>query len=227
MLIDAHKSVTEIYYDYWDHKGHNYSECYYNEKIKNIYINIPKNASTNIKNAITNSDFSGINLLQHSFFPKYESAVVILRDPIDRWISGITTYLNHYHINEDSSDNFLNYAKFNHKWFFEILFERVSFDDHTEKQIYFLNPFDLSNAYFFYAQDYDLLEYQLTQFYMGEGVQIKFSTAARNCRKQDPIHQFFTGFLFDSSNRKYKEKLVNYFKEDYKLINSINFYGTR
>lgn len=227
MSVNKLKPIEEIYYDYWNYKGYSYSECHYNEKIKNIYINIPKNASTNIRFAIEHQGFVGVNLLKSKSFPEYESAVVVLRDPVDRWISGITTYLSLNHAGHFLVDDFLNYIKTHGKWLLEILFERVSFDDHTERQVYFLKPFDLSNAYYFYASVNDRLEYQLTQFYQGEGIKLNFEHDIKNYRKHDPIHRFFTEFLFDSKNRNYKEKLINYYKEDYDLINSVRFYGPR
>lgn len=227
MQINELKNCNEVYYDYWKVKGHRYSECHYNEKIKNIYINIPKNASTNIRTAIKDKGFCGANLVESKSFPVYESAVVVLRDPIKRWISGISTYLNLYHMEiKNSSEDFLNDIRNNGKWFFELLFERVAFDDHTEKQTYFLKPFDLSNAFYFYAEDMDLLEFKLKHFYLGEGLSIKFDPDMRNINKENPIHQFFTAFLFDSKNAKYKEKLLQYYKEDFDLINSVKFYGS-
>jgi hypothetical protein len=108
MQINSLKNFNEIYYDYWNYKGHQYSQCHYNETLKNIYINIPKNASTNVRTAINNKGFYGVNLLESKSFPVYESAVVILRDPIKRWISGISTYLNLYHAQiKNSSEDFL------------------------------------------------------------------------------------------------------------------------
>jgi hypothetical protein len=221
MLINCTKSAKEIYFDYWSYKGYHYGECHYNQSIKNIYINIPKNASTNTKQAILNANFLQDNIIKNTIFPNYESAVVILRDPIERWISGISTYLAVYF---DTSDLLLNVE--NNKRFFDLLFERISFDDHTEQQVFFLQPFDLSNAYFFYADsDLSQLEYRLTQFYLGEGVKISFDSTARNYRKNDPICKFFKEFLFDSKNRKYLEQIKNHFESDYQLINAVKFYG--
>lgn len=227
MQITTLKNFNEIYYDYWYYKGHQYSECHYNEKLKNIYINIPKNASTNIRTAIKDKGFNGVNLIQSKSFPVYDSAVVVLRDPIKRWISGISTYLVLYHMQiKNSSEDFIKDLQNNGKWFFELLFEKVSFNDHTEKQTYFLKPFSLSNAFYFYAEDVDVLEFRLTHYYLGEGLKIEFDPARRNSNKENPIHEFFTEFLFDSKNAKYKEKLLQHYKEDLELINTVQFYGS-
>lgn len=222
MSITKLKELNEIYYDYWNYKGHCFSECHYNEKIKNIYINIPKNASTNIRAAIVNNEFCSLNLLKSNFFPNYESSVVVLRDPIERWISGITTYLNLYVADKNDLDSFLKGIKDN-KWFFELLFEKITFDDHTEKQIYFLKPFDLSNCFYFYLDN--MFEFRFSQFYLGEGIKINFNHEFKNIKTNDSVHKFFTEFLFDSKNAKYKERLKKHYAEDYELINSVTFYG--
>jgi hypothetical protein len=221
MLINCSKSAKEIYFDYWKYKGYNYGECHYNPGIKNIYINIPKNASTNIRQAISNANFLSTNVINSLVFPEYKSSVVVLRDPIERWVSGISTYLAVYYSTEDFLSNIQN-----NKWFLNLLFERISFDDHTEQQVFFLQPFNLTNAYFFLADnDSSELEFRLTQFYLGEGVKINFDPAERNYRKDDLINKFFKEFLFDDKNRKFLEQLKKHFSDDYELIDSVQFYG--
>jgi|688.fasta_scaffold574623_1 hypothetical protein len=210
------------YYNYWQHKGHTYSECHWNENIQNIYVPIPKNASTNIRAAIKNSDFQSIVFLDKMQQLKPQSTVVVLRDPIDRWISGITTYLNLYVIKKNNVLNFLKEIK-KDKNFLDLLFEKITFDDHTEKQIYFLQPFDKSQCTFFYIDD--KIEFRLTQFYLGEGLKISFDKNHMNHRKNDPVHEFFTTFLFDAYNHNYMEKLKEHFREDYNLISQTKFYG--
>jgi len=220
-LVSKLQSTKDVYYDYWNYRGYEYSQCHYNEKIKNVYINIPKNASTNVRHAMLDKEFCGINLLNSAFFPEHESATVVLRDPIERWISGITTYLDLY-VAKNDVGAFLYEIK-NNKWFFELLFEKVTFDDHTEKQTYFLKPFDLSNCFYFYLDD--MFEFRFTQFYLGEGIKLNFNHEFKNISSSNPVHSFFTEFLLDSRNLKYKEKLKAHFAEDYELINSVTFYG--
>ena len=57
----------------------------YKEKKWN-FIHIPKNAGTSIKNILSTSDIP-IGYVGHDYPRKYKNEIVILRDPIDRFLS--------------------------------------------------------------------------------------------------------------------------------------------
>ena len=88
MLIDS--GLGEL----WESRGHIQGQCMSHADSQYMYINIPKNASS----------WTKPNLLDHSWeFYNYRTdnldkqALVVLRDPVDRWISGIAEFLTLYH----------------------------------------------------------------------------------------------------------------------------------
>jgi len=80
----------------WAHLGHRLGECWVDEVNDKSYIHVPKNASSFIKGVLIGSG---------GFWHHSETLVnsgenlVILRDPIDRWCSGVAQYL--YNTNQD------------------------------------------------------------------------------------------------------------------------------
>lgn len=125
MKIQAAKSL-------WSDPGN----CYYAPDMSGAYINIPKNASTwtlaFLKSQGWSHDAAG---------PLSGKVIVSLRDPADRWTCGIAEYLNRYHPT-------LTVDKLN-RYVVDLIFERVVFDPHTEKQIQFVDGLDTEHTVFF------------------------------------------------------------------------------
>lgn len=111
---------------------------------KTFVLNIPKNASTYITNILkTNGwDYSDVSHIVNEQKHKVK-AVVVLRDPIDRWISGFATYCASYILGYGyGSDHFVeDYNCLTER----IIFDNLVFDDHTEPQSTFVNQ--LSNQF--------------------------------------------------------------------------------
>jgi hypothetical protein len=58
-------------------------------------VSIPKNASSFLNEALTQNGWTGANVVGSSW-TGIEEMVVVLRDPVDRWISGFAQYLQTY-----------------------------------------------------------------------------------------------------------------------------------
>ena len=102
-----------------------------------IYVNIPKNASSWISlqfNQGINHDAENINyydivdLAQCRF-------IVILRDPLDRWISGMTQMI--YTEPKTDLDGVANNMNIN-TFDWELGMEKIEYDNHTQKQVDFI-----------------------------------------------------------------------------------------
>jgi len=127
--------------------------CWINEKRKQFWINIPKNASQFAIRTLRKKedwwythehgwmDKSMSEIVTHFSQEKGFTGVVILREPWERWKSATVHNWTRQSSDIMSLQNFVLYYKNQ-----ETLFEQ---DEHTNKQVSFLSGLDKSNAIFF------------------------------------------------------------------------------
>ena len=77
----------------WSNRGHTLGEGMISPDKKYFYLNIPKNSSSFIKKCLGSLGWSFDNIRS---YPDAK-IIVALRDPVKRWISGISEYLFMYH----------------------------------------------------------------------------------------------------------------------------------
>jgi hypothetical protein len=132
----------------------------------------------------------------------------VLRDPIDRWCSGITQYL--YNSKQDLSA--------------EEVFNRITFDDHTDLQTYFLQGVDLSRATFMLVND--SLRKNVNNWIYNRGYRTNVDIAIEyNASDEDDrrtTKEYYVKLL--KQNPELGLKLQQHFEPDYKLIGSVKFY---
>jgi len=198
----------------WSIKGHNYGQCMHNAKKDLMYVNIPKNASSWTKPNLL--DFGWTEGNYHT--GGYEAhAIVALRDPVDRWLSGIAEYFALYHPAFDTWNTNV----------FDLIFERVCFDDHTEHQIKFIHKLDKDNCTFLKCDDTYSSKYsRVIQDHYGNNKYDRYDR--QHVRDKDTVLRSFKK-IFESQiqNSKYLNQIQNYFEADYHLINSVKFYDPR
>ena len=130
----------------WAHLGHNLGECWSDNRL--TFIHIPKNASSSVKGFLINHRFRDYNTLQDT--PEY---FVVLRDPIERWLSGMAEYqINSNNLNMPNQE----------------IIDTITFDDHTELQTYFLQNLPIENKTIFLKCDVNFT-YTLNKFLMSRG----------------------------------------------------------
>ena len=142
-----------IDYNYEYNLGHTFGQgqlspdCMYN------FIHISKNGSSFAK------DFS--NNWNHSNYFKIKKKVehiVILRDPTDRWLSGISEFLVGKYSFVGNAANDVSEKDvellLDNELFKTILFNFVIFDGHTIPQCCYLRGVNLEDCSFFYHNDY-------------------------------------------------------------------------
>ncbi len=200
--------------EYYKIKGHVFGECMSSPNTDLMYVNIPKNASSWTKPNLKDWGWEFYNYHTDNLYEKH--ALVVLRDPVDRWLSGIAEYMYLYHRNIDVAHL--------SKPFFDLVFEKVSFDDHTDLQILFIEG--LKNCTFLFCNENYKLNF--SNFLKDNG----FNNSYQNYE-----HQHVTAFdsgrqkfkdIFKSTmdnNKSYQKKIQWYFQKDYELINSVKFYG--
>jgi hypothetical protein len=211
---------TQNFRTYWQNKGSEFGKCHTLQNSPWFWINIPKNASS-----FTQTLFAHQLLwTPHNYFDidvRDKTAIVVLRDPVERWISGISEYVSLYHKNFNLND--LNNQMLD--W----IFDRVAFDDHTEAQIYFIQDLDLSKTIWFRCDmDFEnkLIKWMESVGLVQSGFQVpdcvrEFDNISSSDHDKKNIKTYFRQVI--ESNPGYLRSLKKYFDEDYNLINQINF----
>ena len=101
-------------------------------KLKYAWVNIPKNASSFTQKVLDDNNWVDVpeDLIDSMIESSSVKKLIILRDPLERWISGLTQFAFDQHINIiDFLDN---------KSFYKIILSNPVFDDHTEFQHRFI-----------------------------------------------------------------------------------------
>jgi hypothetical protein len=199
----------------WKHKGHVYGECMSHSGIDLMYVYIPKNASSWTKPNLKDWGWEFYNYKTDCL---NKHALIILRDPVERWLSGIAEYLTLYHSTMQSPFNETA----------ELIFDRICFDDHTEKQSKFLNGLNTDNCTFMLCDnDYRENFSKFITKHLGDN---KYQNYAYQHVSEDSANRKRFKFIFRrllEENPKYLENVRNYYEDDYRLIDNVEFYGTR
>ena len=194
--------------DKWAHMGHTLGECYFDPIQDLTYIHIPKNASSFAKRITVNFEYS-------RSFRTANNYLILLRDPIDRWLSSMAQIIQSDPITD---------------WTDEYIFEHITFNDHTEKQTYFLEYLNLEkdlNKCIFFKVDGNLSDrfirwanvlYPSITLY-----ESKLNTSQDVKGRMEIVKNLQTTI---DNNPDLMLKLKKHFADDYELINRVKFYGT-
>ena len=189
--------------DKWAHLGHTLGECWNDQDNSITFIHIPKNASSFIKGCLLSTNkFTHSNTLVNA-----DQYLVALRDPIERWVSGIAQFMaiesnKHIPLQE--------------------LVNTVTFDDHTELQTYFLQNLDLYKKCTFLRVDNNLKK-NISQWLLENGFNIDVSHIPNINQGNEMVKNRFAAMV--DGNSQIKLKLVTHYEQDYALINRVKFYG--
>ena len=138
---------------------------------------------------------------------------------MDRWLSGIAEYFYLYHRDIDFT--------FAGSPFFDLVFDKITFDDHTEQQVKFLDGLDTAACTFFMCdQTYAANFARYIEDLYGPNPYARYSPQHVS-ENDEGRRKFKKIFQQQLTNSKYLEQIKNHFAADYKLINQVQFYGTR
>ena len=203
--------------NYWAHKGHTFGQCYVNRELDLMYVNIPKNASMFVRlNLPMSNRWEWEN---YYVDPRANRVIAVLRDPIERWVSGIAQI---YH-STDFKESDLS------KSYTQLLFDKVGIDDHTERQTLFLNDLDINQCVFFKFDNnlsYNLSNYFKTEFNINHDLTVfqKTNTSSEDPKKEN-IKNIFRKFI--RLHPWFNSKLMMYYEQDYKLLEQVKYYEHR
>jgi hypothetical protein len=198
-----------------DYRGHTFGACMTTLDSDLMYVQIPKNASSWTKIHFKDLGWLDFNYHYDHFYKKH--ALVVLRDPVERWLSGVCEYFSLYHENIDTES-------FNNT-FYDFLIEQTILDDHTESQHCFIEGLDYKNITFFLCNnDYRL---QFSTCLKQKGFDNKyhdheFQHTTNKSITRSKFKKIFEPLL---SQSKYLNKIQQFYKKDYELINSVKFYA--
>jgi hypothetical protein len=178
-----------------------------------MYVYIPKNASSWTKPNLKDWGWEFYNYHTDGL---QKHAMIVLRDPIERWLSGIAEYLTLYHPAIHVEPNLL-----------DLIFDRISFDDHTERQVNFIHGLDTDCCTFFrcdehYREDFStfLDEHDMpNRYHRYEPQHVSKTSTTRD--------RFKNIFTREIENPKYLQAVKEHFSADYQLMDSVKFYGSR
>ena len=164
-------------------------------------LQIPKNASSWIKRLTP----------QSTKLPTGKCNAVILRDPIDRWISGTVEFLLSGHARENN---------FTTQNVLECFLQNKNFlDPHTWPQTWFVEKLPkLPTAYFWFENDFNLLVKFLDIKNIKIPYTLKINEGKKNKHKQLLLEKY------KLLSTRYKKELQEIYSMTFDLINSTNFY---
>lgn len=191
--------------------------CFVNHDLKKFYINIPKCATNWGKAAFgrrlkwKQANYHDAKLLKRGY-----TAIVFLRDPVDRWTSGMAEYISRYGYN---SSMFIQQLE-KQPLVGELINKTVAFDEHTVEQITFLEGLDTDTTTWFRVES-DLN--QNVADYVRRELGIKnelsgFNETYTSTGNKGEIKQWFQ----DNVNRF--GLLEKHLKLDIDLYNSVKYY---
>lgn len=197
--------VSINFRNYWKDFGYqDFGLCLRSNNI--FYVPIPKNASSNLRETLINHDWLHDNFIDNIHLTNYTS-IVVLRNPIDRWVSGINQYFHLYHPNIKSLSSDL----------LSVICNKIIMDDHTEKQTYFCNGLDISTSVFFEFNNN--LSNNLNHYFAGKITFKPFSFINQLSTIEQQLKQCLTDKLI--------KKIKTIYECDYDLISQTRFYDTR
>jgi hypothetical protein len=184
-----------------------------------FYLNIPKNASTYLTNVLKDNNWSHCNLYQQP--GSIKTTIAFIRDPIDRWCSGFATYaalslFGHGY----GSDHFIeDYNDLSER----IIFNKIVFDDHTDLQIkYITQILDLDPVFFRFNNN--IIKQMNSFLHCDLNVNINVdSNKSDDNYDTKQISRFMRNKL--EQNPNLKARVIECYEQDYKFINSIEFYN--
>jgi hypothetical protein len=199
-----------------------------------IYVHVPKNASCWIKYHLKQTKQMLYNYYDQGFDVKKHKALVVLRDPLQRWISAMGQilvgckpdyYLYIDNLNWDNVTSTIlrnNHTQPQHEFFANIPHDRIVWfrcDGHLKETFpNFLKKYNLDIGWLSEDQDVD------NQFNMTKKIQKRIVNNYSRPPQQQIVDKIQ---LVLDQHPEYVDRIKNLYQEDYKLFNNVPYYDTR
>ena len=207
-----------------DYDGDEYffGTCYTKDDSLPMWIPIEKNATKVVRSMLAPQGFYECNY--HELKKYTVPTMIILRDPVERWISGLVEYLLLVYLDTTQSLNNLE----RHNITVDRVFDQIAFDAHTFPQSWFLQGLGSQCEYILFdeTKKSQLIE-TVSKYFTQKGI-------AHNWNISDYRHHDATSDQKRQLTEFYKQlldnnpdlllKVKNFYAQDYELINSVKFY---
>jgi len=214
-------SMVFLKQDY-DNNEYTLGTCYAQDNFSFMWIPIEKNASKVIRSALAPNGFNEYNF--HKLKKYNVPSVIVLRDPIERWISGLVEYLLLVYL--DTTQSLNNMTR--HNITPDIVFEQIAFDSHTFPQSWFLEGLGIQRDFIWFdAREKSQFVETVSKYFAQKGIVNSwqyedFLDPDKDIVQKQQLTQQYTDLL--QNNPDLLQKVKNFYAQDYELINSIEFY---
>ena len=208
-----------------DYDGNKYTfgRCYAQDDFSLMWIPIEKNVTKAIRSMLVPVGFAEYNF--HELKKHNVPAVIVLRDPIERWLSGLVEYLLTVYLDTKQSLNNM----IRHNITPDIVLEQIAFDSHTFPQSWFLKGLGLQRDFIWFDEKEkpQLIE-TVSKYFSQKGITNNWQVndyqywIDKDIVQKQQLTQQYNDLL--QNNTDLLQKVKNFYAEDYALINSIEFY---
>lgn len=215
---------------FWANRGHILGEGMVSPDEKYFYIKIPKNSSSFAVKHLTDLGWTHSVMSQHP----HASILMAVRDPLDRWISGIVEYLFMYHIEQidhivSMPPEFDFWPLIGERLGLSLIFDQVTFDDHTAWQSVFLDNVNLNKCQALMVDENFSKNFSSLLNSIGYPNTISLAEKINSHSSADPtanrkrLLREVIQFILDRDYER-KPKILKHLEPDYQLVKSANFY---
>lgn len=199
-----------------------------------VYVHIPKNASCWIKYHLTQARSLNYNYYDQGFDAEKNMALVVLRDPVERWISAMGQILvgnsPNYHLHVDNVDwNKItseifrnNHTQPQHEFFANIPHDRIVWfrcDDSLKENFNnFLKQYNFDLEFLSEENDVNNI------FNVTKKVPEKIINNFKTPKQQQIVDKIL---LVLNQHPEYVERIKNLYQQDYEFFNSVPYYESR
>lgn len=180
---------------------------------------IPKNASSYLRSWLEKELWIETTSADYILNRQYKiNQLAILRDPIDRWVSGITQFL---------FETFDTIELVEKHWeaILKIITAQPKQDAHTTPQAEFFYGYNLNNFDFIYLEKFEVNKNKIKNWFKKSNLECKQldSVFQKNQSKEETTKVLISNLILSNLNKniEFKKIIVNYYKVDYKLIDWI------
>jgi hypothetical protein len=218
--------VDNVLLNSWSNPGHIFGSCLVVKKCNLVYVNIPKNASTWAKSQLSTLDAEFDNYFLNPKILENSTILVTLREPIERWISGISWYLTLNHTDLlDQCENSLETRSV----LMSMVAKKISFDPHCDLQEHFIQKLNLDKTSFLRVKhNTDLYRETFSKFFKEKlGVDNTFDlNHAKHVAMFNPEQNRWVTLIQDALDNGIIDlkEILKYYSKDVKLFNNSKFY---